>query len=213
MKTNNDLMKLHIYVNGIQKTDFIVDLTKSERNYVEKVFYKCVTTDIKGIKLGMKFTLLRKESYSEVRPGRIKVDWDERVLFDTVQDVLDMLNSCFEYTLISEEYIDIKNCMRSIGVSCFWGYNNPELENRFFIQATTLAEAKERASQLKAIVPWLEEDKIHIANNSVWIDKESLLRTKKTTILIDILDNAKLKEFVKEERDKANATLQALSKL
>ena len=213
MKTNNDLMKLNIYANGIQKLDLVVNLTSKDRNYVEKVFYQCVTTDIKGIKLEIKFTLIRKESYSEVRPGRIKIDWDERVVYDTVQDVLYMLNSSFEYTLISEEYIDIENCMRSIGVSCFWGCNNPELENKFFIQATTLAEAKERASQLKAIVPGLEEDKIHIANNSVWIDKESLLLTKRTTVMIHILDWANLKEFVKEERDKANATLLALSKL
>ena len=97
-----------------------------------------------------------------------------------------MLNSSFEYALISEEYIDIKNCMRSIGVSCFWGYDNPELESRFFLQAKTFAEAKERASQLKGIVPWLEEDEIHIANNSVWIDKESLLLTKRTIVTVPI---------------------------
>lgn len=213
MKTNNDLMKLNIYVNGIQEMYLVVNLTKDERNYVEKVFYKCVTTDIKGIKLGMKFTWLKKESYIECGTNLITVDGSERVVFDTVQDILCMLDSSFEYALISNEYIDIKNCMRSIGVSCFWGYDNPELENRFFIQAKTFAEAKERAFQLKTIVPWLEEDEIHIANNSVWIDKESLLLTKRTIVTVPILDKARLEEFVKKERDKANATLLALSKL
>ena len=213
MKTNNDLMKLNIYVNGIQEMYLVVNLTSNDRNFVEKIFYKCVTTDIKGIKLGMKFTWLRKENYSEVCPGRIKIDGAEKAVFDTVQDVLHMLNSSFEYALISEEYIDIKNCLRSIGVSCFWGYDNPELENRFFIQAKTFAEAKEIAYQLKTIVPWLEEDEIHIANNSVWIDKESLLLTKRTIVTVPILDKARLEEFVNEMRDKANATLLALSKL
>lgn len=213
MKTNNDLMKLNIYVNGIQEVNLVVNLTKAERDYVEKVFYQCVTTDIKGIKLGMKFTLLRKEDYFEHGGNLIKVDGRVRFVYDAVQDVIHMLDSSFEYTLVSEEYIDIKNCMRSIGVSCFWGYDNPELENRFFILAKTLAEAKERASQLKAIVPWLKEDEIHIANNSVWIDKESLLLTKRTTMRIPILNKADLEEFVKEERDKANAILWALSRL
>lgn len=213
MKTNNDLMKLNIYVNGIREMHLVVSLTKAERDYVEKVFYQCVTTDIKGIKLGMKFTWLRKDNYVELSDNLIKIDGDERVVFDTVQDVIHMLNSSFEHALISEEYIDIKNCLRSIGVSCFWGYDNPELENRFFIQAKTFAEVKERAFQLKTIVPWLEEDEIHIANNSVWIDKESLLLTKRTIVTIPILNKAKLEEFVKKERDKANATLLALSKL